>query len=475
MTGIVSAGAYIPYYYLQRDTIGKAWNTKGQKGKRTIANADEDSLTMCVEAAVDCLRRVDRKDVTALYCATVSSPYVEKSNSVLVATVCDLANDVYTADFNSSLRSGTTAMRAALDAAANNKGVVLVTAADCRNAAPKSSSEQTFGDAGASIAIGSENVIAEFIASTSVSNEINDTWRNDGEDRIHITEQRFVTEEGYLRSMPVAVKNLLAKTGYTPDQITRFITTTATMKDHLKLAKLCGFKPDQIADTLMECVGDCGTAQPILLLNKALETAQAGDLLLLAAYGNGADAMLFKVTENINTKRPCKVVSRYFKRQAEFTEYARFLSFRSILTPVVGQPYDIPAAPVISWREQNVYLKLCASRCKKCGTWTFPPQRVCYTCRSLDEYEEIRRYDGIAKLNSWSCDRLAGRTDDPVVIQCIADDQDGCRLYLNMADFQEEEIHKDLVMEFTFRKIHNQAGFPNYYWKFRPARTLEED
>lgn len=474
MIGITSAGAYLPYYYMQRATVGKAWNTKGQAGRRTIANVDEDSVTMAVEAAVDCIGRTGREDVRGLYYASVSAPYVEKSNAVLVSTVCDLPATTETADFNCSLRSGTTAVKAALNAVAADKGTIIVTAADCRNAAPKSASEQLFGDAAAALAVGSTNVIAEYLCSAAVTNEINDTWRNDGDDRINITETRFINEMGYWPSMKKAVEAVLDKSGYKTADITKFIPTTPGMKEYLKLSKMCGFAPEQVEDTMMDTVGDCGTAQPLLLLAKALESAKPGDLLLVAAYGNGADAILFKVTEAIEQYRPKRVVSRYFDRQAEFFEYSRFLSFRGLLTAVQGQPFDIPAAPVISWREQNVYLQLKASRCKKCGTWTFPPQRICYSCRSKDECEEVRRYEGTAKLLSWSCDRLAGRSDDPVVIQCIADDQDGVRLYLNMADFQEEEICKDMKMEFTFRKIHNQAHFPNYYWKFRPARKTEE-
>ena len=474
MIGITSAGAYLPYYFIKRDTIGKAWGSRGQKGCRTIASADEDSITMAVEAALDCLKRTGRENVRALYCASVSAPYAEKSNSVLVSTVCDLPTDIYTADFNSSLRAGTSALRAALDAIAGNDGIYLVTAADCRNATPKSSSEQLFGDAGASIAVGSKNVIAEYLGCVSVADEINDTWRNDGDKCVRTTEQRFMNEEGYWPSMKKAVSNLLDKMSLSPADINRFIPTTPGLKEHVKLTKMCGFTPEQLQDVLMDRVGDCGAAQPLLLLNKALEDANPGELILLACYGNGADAMLFRVTDNIETHRPKRVVSRFFDRQAEFTEYSRFLSFRDQLTPVQGQPFDIPAAPVISWREQNIYLKLVASRCNECGTWTFPPQRICYNCRSKDNYTEVRRYEGIATLLSWSCDRFAGRSDDPVVVQCIADDQDGVRMYLNMADFQEEEIHKGMKMEFTFRKIHNLAGFPNYYWKFRPARRLED-
>ena len=48
MVGIVAFGAYIPRYRLGADTAG--WNSKLE---RSIANFDEDSVTMGVAAGVD--------------------------------------------------------------------------------------------------------------------------------------------------------------------------------------------------------------------------------------------------------------------------------------------------------------------------------------------------------------------------------------------------------------------------------------
>ena len=49
--GIKSVGAYLPYNYLTRMTLGKAWGGKGGKGEKSIADVDEDSITMAVWAA----------------------------------------------------------------------------------------------------------------------------------------------------------------------------------------------------------------------------------------------------------------------------------------------------------------------------------------------------------------------------------------------------------------------------------------
>ena len=55
MIGITSFGAYVPIYRLGREEIARAWAGRAQPGEKAIANSDEDSLTMGVEAAYDCL------------------------------------------------------------------------------------------------------------------------------------------------------------------------------------------------------------------------------------------------------------------------------------------------------------------------------------------------------------------------------------------------------------------------------------
>jgi len=81
MLGIVSYGAYIPIYRLSREAIGAMWSKATAKGEKAVANADEDSVTMAVEAVLDCLRDLDRRTVDGLYFATDSPPYVEKQSA----------------------------------------------------------------------------------------------------------------------------------------------------------------------------------------------------------------------------------------------------------------------------------------------------------------------------------------------------------------------------------------------------------
>ena len=131
MAGITCFGAYVPFFRLGRDAIAQAWGRDSLGGERSVANNDEDTVTMAVEAAFDCLRWVERDKVDGLFFASTTAPYKEKQCSTLVAAVADIESEIVTADYANCLRAGTTALRSALNAvSAGGAANVLVTAAD---------------------------------------------------------------------------------------------------------------------------------------------------------------------------------------------------------------------------------------------------------------------------------------------------------------------------------------------------------
>ena len=137
MTGIVSCGAYIPIYRMGQELLAGVWGGAAGRGEKAIANSDEDSITMAVEAAIDCLGDIDRQSIDGLYFASTTPPYREKQSASIIAVACDLRRDIFTADFTDSVRAGASALRAALDAvAAGSAKRVLVVASDCRLGAP---------------------------------------------------------------------------------------------------------------------------------------------------------------------------------------------------------------------------------------------------------------------------------------------------------------------------------------------------
>ena len=64
-----------------------------------------------------------------------------------------------------------------------------------------------------------------------------------------------------------------------------------------------GIEPAQIQDPLLDTVGNTGAALPLMILVGALEEAKAGDRILLVSYGNGSDAIVLRVTDEIEKVR----------------------------------------------------------------------------------------------------------------------------------------------------------------------------
>ena len=474
--GIISCGAYVPTLRLERKVAAAAWARNPVAGERSVANNDEDSLTMAVEAGRNCLRdaQVQQRELGGLFFATTTAPYAEKMSSALVSTVLDMRRELITMDFAQSLRAGTGALRMAIDTVRSGSAAnILVAAADSRNAYPKSDQEQEFGDGGATVLVGGGkgNLIATFEGGYTLCNEMMDVWRNPEDRYIKTWENRFIIGEGYAKQTIQALTGLMRKLNLKKEDIRKVIIPSPDSRSYTQVAQKLGFDPKtQVQNPLMTQVGFCGAAQPLLLLVSALEEAKPGDLILLAAYGDGADALLFRATERISEPVKRATLKRLLEEKMMISSYSRFLSYKGILEALPGEPFRLIPSATATWREQDSLLRLHGGRCKDCGHAVYPIQRICEKCYSKDKYEKVPMADSKGKIFSFTRDYLAGRSDDPIICQTVVDLENGIRFYGLMTDCDPERVDVGMPIELTFRRIYEGAGFHNYYWKCRPAR-----
>lgn len=475
MSGIISYGAYVPLWRLNRDAIGAAWGRASLGGERSIANNDEDTVTMAVEAVLDCLAGIDNDSVDGLYFASTTAPFREKQCATLVAAAAGLKSEIITADFGNSLRAGTNALRAALDAV-NSDSVqnIIVVAADCRLAYPRSDYEQHFGDAAVALLISKNGKsVANVKASYTISNEMYDVWRLDKDTFVQSWEDRFIIEHGYIENMSKAISDLMKKQNLSAEAINKAVLYAPTARAQQQLARKLGFDPKtQLQDLLVSNLGVCGCAHSLLLLVAALENAKEGEQLLVASYGDGSDAFLIQATaEGDKVKSGRRGVKGFLASKLMLPTYERYLSYRGILEPQPGESFRLFPSASVSWRERNWSLRFHGSKCKECGLVTFPIQRVCYQCQSKDNYEEVRLSDKKGKVFTFSLDNLAGRSDDPVIPQMVIESElENARIYCLMTDCDPKEIKIGMPVEMTFRRIYEGGGMYNYFWKCRPIR-----
>ncbi|MCS7115687.1 MAG: hydroxymethylglutaryl-CoA synthase [Nitrososphaerota archaeon] len=467
MAGITSYGAYIPIWRMNRELLGK-----GLSGERSVAGSDEDSLTMAVAASIDCINGIDRETIDGVFFASTTSPFKEKCVATTIATVLDLRHDVFTADFANSLRAGTSALKAATSMVkAGAARQILVVAADCRLGAPESSFEQTFGDGAAALLVGKENLVADLEDDYSISDEIYDVWRRDVDVYVNAWEDRFINTYGYSRVVGEAVSGLMKQAGITPKEITKAIFSSPDARRSSDLARSLGFEPKtQVQDPLINNVGNTGTAQPLMLFVAALEEAKPDDRFLLASYGNGSDAFLFRVKEGIKSigdkKRGVKMRLKVKKPVPDYATYLKWRKLVRLQAPRVPMSVSYPTSTAI-WRERRRIFALHGVKCRVCGTVQYPPQRVCMECRSKDNFEEVRLYERKGKLFTYSFEFIRGNV--PIGLINL---EGGGRLFIELTDVDPEELKIDLPVELTFRRLNiwRPDGMYIYFWKATPIR-----
>lgn len=469
MAGIVSYGAYIPLWRLGKET--KDW---GAPAERSVANFDEDSITMAVAAAVDTLAGRKREDVDALYFASTSSPYKEKQASAIVAAAADLRHDLLTMDFTDSLRAGTLALRAALDAVqAGSAKQVLVVAADARMGGPRGDFEANLGDGAAAFIVGKEGVIAEVEGSQSVTSEILDVWRAEGDPFVRSWEDRFVLQQGYFNSVPQAVTALLKKQNLTIKDFAKVIVYSPDGRRHTEMARILGVDAKtQLQDAYFGKVGNTGAAHAMMQLVGALQAAKPGQRFLLANYGDGADAFVLKTTEAVAQANSHRGVVKLLDSKKFVSDYQSYLKWRGVLATESAsrRPPILTPSPAALFRESRQILRLHGVKCNACGTVQFPPQRVCTKCHAKDNFTEVRLSDKKGTLFTYSMDYIAGTMDVPLVIT-VVNFEGGGRVLNTMTDRDISEVRIGMPVEMSFRKLYTAGGIHNYFWKSMPIRA----
>src|SRR5262245_57144319 len=216
MVGIVAYGAYVPRLRLQRQAVYDAnkWFAAGlrglAKGERSMANWDEDSITMAVEASRDCLTSHKAEDVRNIYFASTTHPFKDRQNDGVISTALSIAQNFAALVIGVALSAVTQAQGAGLNPSKNVSGPALVAAADKRMARVASSNELNYGDGAAALLCGTENVVAKLVGHHSVSMDFVDHFRGDETDFDYGWEERWIRDEGYSKIVPPAIKAALS-------------------------------------------------------------------------------------------------------------------------------------------------------------------------------------------------------------------------------------------------------------------------
>jgi 3-hydroxy-3-methylglutaryl CoA synthase/uncharacterized OB-fold protein len=469
MNGIVAYGSYLPYYRLERKAIAQALGTPAGQGTRSVAGYDEDSTSMAVEAARSARRA--RPDVTpaAVYFATASPAYLDKTNAAAIHAALDLPASAAAFDMLGSARSGMGALLAGLDASRPR----LIALADIRTGLPGGGDERDGGDGAAAFLCAPDGesapVLATPIARASVTAEFLERWRLPGEPASRQWEERF-GEHVYVPIAAAALTDALKQAGVTAAAIDHLVVAGTHGRAVKRAAAAAGTRQGSVADDLIGAIGNTGTAHAGLLLADALDRAQPEQLIALLSLADGADAIIWRTTGALASSRAVSSVASQVAGGGRLS-YASFLTWRGFLDREPPRRPDParPAAPP-SFRREAWKFGFTGSRCQACGARHLPPQRVCVKCQAVDRMAPERMADVPATISTYTVDRLAYSLSPPVVAAVI-DFEDGGRFQCELTDVDPGAVKIGDRVEMTFRRLFTADTVHNYFWKARPPRS----
>jgi len=480
MAGIVSYGGYIPKLRLSRMGIFQSmgWFAPATMavagGERSMCNWDEDSLTMSVAAARDCMVGMDKDKLDALYLCSTTLPFADRQNAGIISEALNLKDGVLTADLTASQKVGTTGVITALDAIkGGEKDSILVVAADQRQTKSAYFHEMWFGDGAAALLLGNENVIAECLGSQSISVDFVDHYRGATHTYDYNWEERWVRDEGYSKIIPEIVTGLMEKCKVSADDISKFIFPCFFKREHRGIAKKLGLA-GALVDNMHDICGETGAAHPLVMLIQALEEAKPGDKILVASFGQGSGALLFEVTDNIKNLPARMGISGSLANKKEVMEYPKFLKFRDLLDTEMGIRAEAPTQTAMTtlYRKRKFILGFIGGECQKCGTRQIPSQDICVNpdCGSIKSQEPVEFVDTPAVIKTFTADMLSVSVDPPNIYGMVQFEGGG-RILADFSDCELSDVAVGKPVKMAFRKrLHDkQRGFHGYFWKAIPV------
>ena len=487
MIGITSYGAYIPRLRLDRMAIFQAmgWFAPAlmmvAQGERSMCNWDEDAITMAVAASRDCLRGQGKQKLDALFLASTTLPFADRQNAGIVSSALNLKDNLITADYTSSQKASTTAMITALESVkSGERDRIIVSATDRRETKAAYFYEMWFGDGAASLMVGASDVIAEYKGSYSVTHEFVDHYRGFDKKYDYMWEERWARDAGYGRIIPEVVNGLFEKLGITMDDVDKLVYPCIFKRDHRNIAAQLGATSEKLVDNMHEVCGETGTAHPFIMFIAALEKARPGDRILMIGFGQGANALLFEVTENISHLIERNGVAASLANKKTTDNYLKWLKFRDLIQTEMGIRAEAPTqtATTVLWRKNKMILGLVGGRCRECGTPQFPKMDICVNpgCGAFHSQEDYEFAEVPARIKTFTADMLSVSVDPPAIYGMVQF-EDGGRLLADFTDCELDDLKVELPVQMAFKRkgVDKERGFVNYFWKAVPIHAAVEE
>jgi hydroxymethylglutaryl-CoA synthase len=312
--GIVGYGAFIPRRRIKVEEIAKVWGADAPSYKRglqlnekSVPGADEDTITMSVEATRNALSRsrgVDPADIGCVYVGSESHPYAVKPSGTIVAEAIGAVPEIHIADLEFACKAGTEGLFLAQSLVkAGDVTYGLGIGADTSQGAPGDALEYSAAAGAAAFIFGADEdrILAEVVDTYSWTTDTPDFWRRE---YMHYPRHgsRFTGEPAYFRHSMSSASGMMKKAGLEPGDFAYAVFHQPNGKFPMRVGKMLGFTEDQLkTGWLSPWLGNTYSGASPVGLTAILDVAAPGDLILLTSFGSGAgsDSFVFRTTDKL--------------------------------------------------------------------------------------------------------------------------------------------------------------------------------
>ena len=340
--GIVGYGSYVPRFRIKTEEIARVWGKEGKEiaaglgvVSKAVADSDEDTATIAIEAARNAVARagIDPQQIGALFVGSESHPYAVKPTGTIVAEALGLPKSLFLADYEFACKAGTAAMQTCYAfAKAGEIKYGLAIGADTAQGQPGDALEYTAASGGAAFVIG-QNPIAEIEGTFSFTTDTADFWRRDNK-KYPSHGHRFTGEPAYFKHISGATDGLMEKLGLKASDFDWAVFHMPNAKFPQRALKKYGIPSEKYLPGLVVTeLGNSYSGSSPVGLTAILDIAKPGQRILLTSYGSGAggDSFSFKVTDKIlEVQNKAPTTKWYFDRK-EYIDYGTYVKMRGKL------------------------------------------------------------------------------------------------------------------------------------------------
>lgn len=304
---IESAGAYTPRFRIDAEAFTEAWGSFDAPGvdAKAVPGADEDAVTMGVEAAREALAGSahDREALSGLAFASTTPPVDEGDVAATVAEILGLDNSIETAAFTQSTGAGGSALRWGMSVPT---GPTLVVAADAPVGAPDDERDHAAGAGAVAFVLAADGTVEIQETATYTEEHPGTRFRERGASTVDAYDATAYERAAYATVVAGAVAEL--------DETPTVLAPTAP--DGKRPYRVAGHLDGEVdIFQTATALGDTGAASAFFGLLAAW--AADSEEVTLVAYGDGASAVAASLSGTLDVSWDRETVD------ISYAEYAR--------------------------------------------------------------------------------------------------------------------------------------------------------